>query len=348
LDPTREKLRLPGTRENIMQEHDVVGIGNAIVDIIGRCDDAFLARQGYAKGSMQLVDAAGAAKLYDAMGPAVEISGGSGANTIVGVASFGGRAGFIGKTADDQFGRIFGHDIRTAGVTFTTPAAATGSEPTGRCLVLVTPDGQRTMHTFLGVSPQLGGGEVDPALVASARIVYLEGYLFDRPEAKAAFRQAAGIAAQAGRQVALSLSDAFCVDRHREEFLAFIRASVDILFANEAEITSLYQTSSFEQAARRAQTDAKLAALTRSEHGSVILAEGKRVTVPAEPVAKVVDTTGAGDLYAAGFLFGLARGRDLETAGRLGSLAAAEVISHIGARPEKKLSDLAQAKGLVA
>ena len=330
-----------------MHEHDVVGIGNAIVDIIGRCDDAFLARHGYPKGSMQLVDAAGAAKLYDAMGPAVEISGGSGANTIVGVASFGGRAGFIGKTADDQFGRIFGHDIRAAGVTFTTPAAARGSEPTGRCLVLVSPDGQRTMHTFLGVSPQLGGGEVDPALIASARIVYLEGYLFDRPEAKAAFRQAAGIAAQGGRQVALSLSDAFCVDRHRGEFLEFIRASVDILLANEAEITSLYQTSSFDEAARCAQTDTKLAALTRSEKGSVILAQGTRLAVPADPVAKVVDTTGAGDLYAAGFLFGLARGRNLETAGRLGSLAAAEVISHLGARPEKKLGDLARAKGLL-
>src|SRR5215475_15895099 len=201
--------------ETSMQEHDVVGIGNAIVDIIGRCDDAFLAQRGYPKGSMQLVDAAGAAKLYDAMGPAVEISGGSGANTIVGVASFGGRAGFIGKTADDQFGHIFGHDIRTAGVTFTTPAAARGSEPTRRCLVLVTPDGQRTMHTFLGVSPQLGGGEVDRALVASARIVYLEGYLFDRPEAKAAFRTAASVAVSAGRQVALSLSDSFCVERHR-------------------------------------------------------------------------------------------------------------------------------------
>ncbi|MBO0740927.1 MAG: adenosine kinase [Hyphomicrobiaceae bacterium] len=331
-----------------MQEHDVVGIGNAIVDIIARCDEAFLARHGCAKGSMQLVDAAGATKLYDAMGPAVEISGGSGANTIVGVASFGGRAGFIGKTANDQFGHIFGHDIRTAGVTFTTPTAAQGSEPTGRCLVLVTPDGQRTMHTFLGVSPQLGGDEVDPALVASARIVYLEGYLFDRPEAKAAFRRAAAIAAQAGRQVALSLSDAFCVDRHRGEFLEFIRACVDILFANEAEITSLYQTRSFDEAVRSAQNDTKLAALTRSEKGSVVLGEGKKVAIPADPVAKVVDTTGAGDLYAAGFLFGLARGRDVETAGRLGSLAAAEVISHIGARPEKKLSALARAKGLLA
>jgi len=330
-----------------MQEHDVVGIGNAIVDIIGRCDEAFLARHGRVKGSMQLVDAAAVAKLYDDMGPGVEISGGSGANTIVGVASFGGKAGFIGKTAADQFGQIFGHDIRTAGVTFTTPPAASGSEPTGRCLVLVTPDGQRTMSTFLGVSPQLGGGEVDAELVASARIVYLEGYLFDRPEAKAAFRQAAGIAAKAGRQVALSLSDAFCVDRHRAEFLELIRSSVDILFANEAEITSLYQTDSFDEAARRASSDTKLAALTRSEKGSVILGGGKSFSVPAAPVAKVVDTTGAGDLYAAGFLYGVATGRDLETAGRLGSLAAAEIISHIGARPEMSLRELARAKGLL-
>jgi sugar/nucleoside kinase (ribokinase family) len=330
-----------------MQEHDVVGIGNAIVDIIGRCEEAFLARHGCAKGSMQLVDAATVARLYDDMGPAVEISGGSGANTIVGVASFGGSAGFIGKIADDQFGQIFGHDIRTAGVTFTTPAAAKGSEPTGRCLVLVTPDGQRTMNTFLGVSPQLGGGEVDADLIASARIVYLEGYLFDRPEAKAAFRQAAEMAAKAGRQVALSLSDAFCVDRHRAEFLELIRDSVDILFANEAEITSLYQTKSFDEAARRARADTKLAALTRSEKGSVILGEGKSIAVPAAPVAEVVDTTGAGDLYAAGFLYGVATGRDLETAGRLGSLAAAEIISHIGARPEVNLKELAQKRGLL-
>jgi sugar/nucleoside kinase (ribokinase family) len=330
-----------------MQEHDVVGIGNAIVDIIGRCDEAYLAKHACAKGSMQLVDAAAVAMLYDDMGPAVEISGGSGANTIVGVASFGGKAGFIGKTADDQFGQVFGHDIRTAGVTFTTPAAAKGSEPTGHCLVLVTPDGQRTMKTFLGVSPQLGGGEVDADLVASARIVYLEGYLFDRPEAMAAFRQAAGIAAKAGRQVALSLSDSFCVDRHRAEFLELIRSNVDILFANEAEITSLYQTKSFDEAARRAAAGTKLAALTRSEKGSVILGGGKSIAIPAAPVAKVVDTTGAGDLYAAGFLFGLATGRDFETAGRLGSLAAAEIISHVGARPEVSLKKLASERGLL-
>ena len=328
-------------------EHDVVGIGNAIVDIIGRCDDAFLARHGRAKGSMQLVDAATVAQLYDAMGPGIEISGGSVANTMVGVASFGGRAGFIGKTANDPFGTVFRHDITAAGVTFGTPAAA-GEEPTGRSLILVTPDGQRTMNTFLGVSPRLGGGQVDAELISSARIVYLEGYLFDRPEAKAAFRQAAAIAAKAARLVALSLSDPFCVDRHRPEFLDLVRKSVDILFANEAEIASLYETSSFDEAARRAQADTKLAALTRSEKGSVILGEGKSIAIAAAPVAKVVDTTGAGDLYAAGFLYGVATGKGLETAGRLGSLAAAEIISHIGARPQVKLAELARKNGLLA
>jgi len=329
-----------------MQEHDVVGIGNAIVDIIGRCDDAFLAQFGCTKGSMQLVDAATVLKLYDDMGPAIEISGGSVANTMVGVAAFGGKAGFIGKTADDQFGQVFRHDIRAAGVTFNTPSAG-DSEPTGRSLILVTPDGQRTMNTALGVSPRLGGGEVDAELIRSARILYLEGYLFDRPEAKAAFRQAADIAAKAGRQVALSLSDPFCVDRHRPEFLKLIKDSVDILFANEAEITSLYETTQFDDAARQAQTDTKLAALTRSEKGSVILSGGQAIAIPAAPVANVVDTTGAGDLFAAGFLFGVAKGKDLQTAGKLGSLAAAEIISHIGARPEVKLEELARKQGLL-
>jgi sugar/nucleoside kinase (ribokinase family) len=330
-----------------MQDHDVVGIGNAIVDIIGRCDDAFLARFGCIKGSMQLVDAARVLELYDAMGPAIEISGGSVANTMAGIASFGGKAGFIGKTADDQFGQVFRHDIRAAGVTFDTPPAARDGEPTGRSLILVTPDGQRTMNTSLGVSPKLGGGEVDADLVRSGRILYLEGYLFDRPEAKAAFRQAAEIAAKAGRQVALTLSDPFCVDRHREEFLALVRQSVDILFANEAEVMSLYETPQFDAAARQAQKDTRLAVLTRSEKGSVILSEGKSTAIQAAPVAKVVDTTGAGDLYAAGFLFGVATGKDLETAGNLGSMAAAEIISHVGARPETPLRELAKSVGLL-
>jgi sugar/nucleoside kinase (ribokinase family) len=330
-----------------MHDHDVVAIGNAIVDIIGSCDDAFLAAHARVKGSMQLVDAPTVERLYGAMGPAIEISGGSAANTAVGVASFGGRSGFIGKTATDQFGEVFRHDIRAAGVTFDTPPAG-GGEPTGRSLILVTPDGQRTMNTFLGVSPQLGSGEVNADLVRSARILYLEGYLFDRPEAKAAFRQAAGIAARAGRQVALTLSDPFCVDRHRSEFLALVRTSVDILFANESEVTSLYETASFDQAARRAQADTKLAALTRSEKGSVILGGGKAIEIPAAAVEAVVDTTGAGDLYAAGFLFGVAHGLPLETSGKLGSLAAAEVISHVGARPQVGLAELAQKRGVLA
>jgi sugar/nucleoside kinase (ribokinase family) len=330
-----------------MQEHDVVAIGNAIVDIIARCDDAFLSRHGCIKGAMQLVDGAAVGHLYEAMGPAIEISGGSVANTMVGVASLGGKAGFIGKTGGDSFGRVFAHDIRAAGVTFTTTPADSGA-PSGRSLILVTPDGQRTMSTFLGVSPQLGGGEVDETLIRSARIVYLEGYLFDRAEAKAAFRQAAGIAAKAGRQVALTLSDPFCVDRHRAEFRELIRSNVDILFANEAEITALYQTDSFEDAARQAQADTRLAALTRSEKGSVILSEGTSIAIAAAPVARVVDTTGAGDLYAAGLLFGIARGLGLETAGRLGSMAAAEVISHMGARPETSLRDLATKNNLLS
>jgi sugar/nucleoside kinase (ribokinase family) len=307
-------------------KHDVVGIGNAIVDIIGRCNDAFLAEHGASKGHMRLVEADTVKSLYDDMGPAVEMSGGSVANTMVGIAAFGGSAAFIGKVADDEFGRIFAHDIRSAGVTFTTPPAS-GRAPTARSLILVTPDGERTMNTYLCV-------------------VYLEGYLFDRPEAKAAFRQAADIAVKAGRQVALSLSDSFCVDRHRAEFLDLIRGHIDILFANEAEILALYQAKAFEDAARMARGDTKLAVLTRGSKGSVIFSGEKAATVAPEPVRSVVDTTGAGDLYAAGFLYGLTAGKPIEVCGRLGSLAAAEVISHMGARPEQSLAKLAAARGL--
>lgn len=329
-------------------KYDVVGIGNAIVDVIGRCDDAFLAARGLNKGGMQLLfDAAAVADLYKSMGPSIEISGGSAANTIVGVASFGGKAAFIGKVADDELGRIFAHDIRAAGVEFDTPASK-GGAPTARSLILVTPDGERTMNTFLGVSPELGGGELKADMIAAGRVVYLEGYLFDRDEAKAAFRQAADIAAKAGREVALTLSDGFCVDRHRHEFRKLIKEQVDILFANESEITSLYQTASFEEAAKHAALDVKLAVLTRSAKGAVIYSHGKPIVVPAVPVAKVVDTTGAGDLYAAGFLYGHAKGHDLETCGRLGSLAAAEIISHVGARPEQPLDRLAREKKVLA
>ena len=320
---------------------DVVGIGSAIVDIIGRCDDAFLQRHGCPKGNMQLVDQQTIVSLYKSMGPAIEISGGSVANTMVGIASFGGKSKFIGKVADDEFGRIFSHDITSAGVAFAS-RPATGGLPTSRSLILVTPDGERTMNTFLGISTDLGEAEIDSSSLTTAKILYLEGYLFDRPEGMAAFRKAATIAAETGCQVALSLSDAFCVDRHRSAFRDFVKHGVDILFANESEITSLYQTSSFDEAATQVREDTQLAALTRSAAGSVIIGPGKPITVPAHPVAKVVDTTGAGDLYAAGFLFGLTQGKSLEASARLGGLAAAEVIGHLGARPECNLADLAR------
>ncbi len=325
--------------------YDVVAIGNAIVDIIGRCDDAFLERHGAPKGHMRLVDADTSAALYAAMGPAVEISGGSAANTMVGLASFGARAAFIGRIASDDFGRIFRHDIKAAGVVFDSEPVA-GRAPTSRSMILVTPDGERTMNTFLGISTELDQGEVRADMIAQSAIVYLEGYLFDRPEAKAAFRQAASIAKKAGRRVALTLSDGFCVDRHRDEFLDLIRSDVDILFANEDEITSLYQLP-FDEAAARTAADTSLAALTRSAKGSLILADGKSINVPVDPVAKVVDTTGAGDLYAAGFLYGVTQGMPMEVAGRLGSIAAAEIIGHIGARPEVRLDKLAREKGLM-
>ena len=324
---------------------DVCGIGNAIVDIIGRCDDAFLAAHGAAKGHMQLVDAETITTLYDAMGPAVEISGGSGANTMAGIASFGGRAAFIGKVGRDDFGGIFAHDIKAAGVAFeTTPSDS--NTPTGRSLILVTPDGERTMNTFLGVSPELGSGEIDKAMITESAITYLEGYLFDRDEAKAAFAEAAGYAKAAGRKVALTLSDGFCVDRHRDSFLALIKNDIDILFANEAEITSLYSTSSFDEAARQVGQDTHLAVLTRSEKGSTVVSGADQTSVEALPIAQVVDTTGAGDLYAAGFLYGHSKGLDHTTSARLGSAAAAEIISHVGARPEASLAELAKEHGL--
>jgi sugar/nucleoside kinase (ribokinase family) len=327
--------------------YDVTGIGNAIVDIIGRCDDAYLSTIGAAKGSMRLVDADEIVKIYGGMGPAVEISGGSAANTLAGVASFGGRAGFIGKVANDEFGRIFSHDIRSIGVHFNS-APVSGSMPTSRSLILVTPDGERTMNTFLGISTDLTGGQLDRDLIRDSAILYLEGYLFDRPDAKQAFQDAVSVAKGAGRKVALSLSDAFCVDRHRAEFLALIRSGVDIVFANETEIKSLYETQSFDEAAKHARRDIKLAALTRSAKGSHIFSDGKDIAIAAAPVAQVVDTTGAGDLYAAGFLYGVAHGLSLETSGNLASLAAAEVISHIGARPAVPLNQLARQNGLIS
>lgn len=325
---------------------DVTGIGNAIVDIIGRCDDAYLAKIGADKGSMRLVDASAIAKIYSGMGPATEMSGGSAANTIAGVASFGGKAGFIGKVADDEFGRIFSHDIRSIGVNFASAPVA-GSQPTSRSLILVTPDGERTMNTYLGISTDLDHGQIDGDLIADSAILYLEGYLFDRDDAKAAFRAALAQAKRADRKVALTLSDGFCVDRHRAEFLDLIQSGVDILFANEKEIMSLYETGIFDDAANRASRDTKLAVLTRSAKGSIILNEGTTTKIDAVRIDEVVDTTGAGDLYAAGFLYGYSQGHSLETCGKLASLAAAEVISHVGARPQAGLAQLACEKGLI-
>jgi adenosine kinase len=280
------------------------------------------------------------------MGPAVEISGGSAANTIVGVAGFGARAAFIGKVKDDELGRTFAHDIRASGVSFTTPPAADGPS-TARCYVLVTPDGERTMNTYLGAAQDLHPNDVDADAVAAAAITYLEGYLWDPPHAKDAFRKAAKIAHDAGRQVALTLSDAFCVDRYRAEFLDLIRSrTVDLVFANERELQSLYQVSDFDAAVKALRADASLAAVTRSEKGCVVVSKDGVEAIPAAPIERMVDATGAGDLFAAGFLFGLARGQDHRTSARLGALAAAEVIQHIGARPEVSLKSLAQKHGL--
>ena len=321
-------------------ELDVIGIGNALVDVLCHESETFLERHGLAKGTMRLIDEARARALYDAMGPAVEISGGSAANTIVGVASFGGRAHYVGKVRDDQLGEVFRHDLKSVGVYYTTPMATTGPS-TGRCLIVVTPDAQRTMNTYLGASTQLGPADVDAGLIARGRILYLEGYLFDPPAAQEAFRVASGLAHAAGRKVALTLSDPFCVDRHRAAFVDLVERHVDVLFANEVEICALYEANDFDAALQRVRRHCEIAALTRSERGSVVVAGGDVHVIEAQKEGAVVDTTGAGDLYAAGFLYGYTRGDHLDVCGRLGSIAAAEVISHLGARPESDLSELA-------
>lgn len=325
---------------------DVAGIGNAIVDVIAHADEAFLAAEEMAKGAMTLIDAARADELYARMGPGIESSGGSAGNTMAGIASLGGSGAYIGKVRDDALGNIFRHDITAIGIGFETPSASTGPG-TARCLILVTPDGQRTMGTYLGACVDLGPEDIDPRVVAAARVTYLEGYLFDPPRAKAAFRRAAAVAHAADRLVALSLSDPFCVGRHRDEFRNLVATDIDILFANEAEICSLYQTDDFDQAAAAVRDQVKIAALTRSEKGSVLIADGAAHIVPAAPVSRVIDTTGAGDLYAAGVLFGLTRGLPLPTCGAVGSLCAAEIISHVGARPEAALDKLVASAGLV-
>jgi sugar/nucleoside kinase (ribokinase family) len=327
-------------------KYDVLGIGNAIFDVLVQTDEAFLARHGMAKGGMALIDEARALAIYADMGPATEMSGGSAANTIVGIANLGARAAYVGKVRDDQIGRLYTHDIRAAGVTFETPAAA-GGPATGCSYILVTPDGERTMNTWLGAAQDLTPADIDEAQVAASAIIYLEGYLWDPRSAKEAFVKAAAIAHGAGRQVALTLSDSFCVDRYRDEFLDLMRkGTVDLIFANEAELRSLYQTSDFETALKQLREDTKLGIVTRSEKGCVVASKDGVVAVPAFPIDRMVDTTGAGDLFAAGFLFGLVRGAGYENAGRLGALAAAEVIQHIGARPQASLRELAQQNGL--
>ena len=318
--------------------YDILGIGNAIVDVVARSDDGFLSRHDMHKGAMALVDAPTAAAIYLAMGPGRESSGGSAANTCAVAALLGSRVAYLGKVADDQLGQVFRHDINAVGVHFPS-APLIGGPPTARCLILVTPDGQRTMNTFLGACVTLTEDDVDEDLVAAAAVTYLEGYLFDPPAAQAAFRRAATAAHAAARQVALSLSDAFCVNRHRDAFRDLVAGHVDILFGNETEITALYEENTFDAAAEAARRDVDLAVLTRSEAGSLILRGTETVEIAAEP-AKVVDTTGAGDAYAAGFLAGLTAGRSLPACGRLGSIAAAEVISHYGARPESDLRKL--------
>jgi sugar/nucleoside kinase (ribokinase family) len=318
---------------------DVVGIGNAIVDVIAHAEDAFLAREGLVKGTMALIDAPRAEALYQMMGPAVEISGGSVGNTMAGVASLGGSGAYIGKVRDDFLGQVYRHDITAAGVRFDTSAATSGPG-TARCLILVTPDGQRTMNTYLGACVELGPADIDPDLIAGAEITYLEGFLYDPPQAQEALRKAAAVAHAAGRKVALNLSDPFCVGRHRDAFRDLVDGHIDILFANEAEICSLYEIADFAEAAAAVRGHVAIAALTRSAAGSVILSDSAEHVIAAAPVARVVDTTGAGDLYAAGFLYGLTRGLPLPNCGAIGSLCAAEIISHVGARPETALSRL--------
>ncbi len=329
-----------------LAKYDVLGIGNAIFDILVQTDESFLKHHGMIKGAMALIDEARAASIYRDMGPAVEMSGGSAANTIVGIANLGARAAYVGKVRDDQIGRMYMHDIRAAGVAFETRPALDGPA-TGCSYILVTPDGERTMNTYLGAAQELTSDDIDAVQIAASSVIYLEGYLWDPKGAKGAFVKASTIAHQAGRQVALTLSDSFCVDRYRGEFLELMRnGTVDLVFANEAELHSLYETSDFDTALAQLRSDAKLGVVTRSEKGCVVASGDGAIAVPAFPIRAMIDTTGAGDLFAAGFLFGLVRNAGHENAGRLGALAAAEVIQHIGARPQASLKELAKANGL--
>lgn len=325
---------------------DVLCIGNAIVDVIARVEDDFVRRHDLVKGSMNLIDEERAEALYEDMGQAVEISGGSAGNTAAGIASFGGRGGYFGKVKDDQLGAIFRHDMRAQNVHFETQAAAEGPA-TARSFILVTPDGERTMNTYLGACVNLTMADVDPDVVKAAQVTYMEGYLWDRPEAKEAFKLAAKIARQAGRTTSITLSDSFCVERHRESFLDLIRNDIDIVFANESEIKSLYQTQNFDGALQAIARDCPVAVLTRSAAGCVVVKGEEVHASPAFPVNKVIDVTGAGDLFAAGFLHGYTKGMTLPRCAQLGALAAAEIISHVGARPEINLQAHASALGFL-
>lgn len=325
--------------------YDVCAVGNAIVDIIADCEDAFLDSYGITKGAMTLIDEARADFLYGQIGPAIEMSGGSAANSVAGIAALGGTPTYIGKVKDDQFGGIFRHDMRASGVHYPTKASIDGPA-TARSLILVTADAQRSMNTYLGACVDLSAQDIDAQLVANAQVTFLEGYLFDKPKAQEAFHVAAKISHDAGRRLALTLSDTFCVDRHRDGFLELVRDEVDILIANEFELMSLYQVPTFEEAIAIARTQCSIAVGTRSEKGAVIACGSDLLMIEAEPVANVLDSTGAGDLFAAGLLFGVTHGQDMATSGRIGALAAAEVISHYGPRPQRDLKEFVRAKGI--
>lgn len=327
----------------VTEQHsfDIVGIGNALVDVLAHQDDAFLEHHGMTKGSMALIDTARAEELYTALGTSTEVSGGSCANTVAGVASFGGKAAFLGRVHDDSLGTVFAHDIRASGVHFDTKPAIDGP-PTGRCLIVVTPDAQRTMNTYLGASSSFEPGDIDATLIASAKVTYLEGYLFDEPASKEAYWAATEIASGAGRQVALTLSDTFCVERYRDEWLPLVHDRVDILFANEAEALALWQGDDIADAVERTRQEVAIGCITRSEKGSIVVSGDETYEVAAHPIEHLVDTTGAGDLYAAGFLYGYTQGRPLPECGKLGSLAASAVLGHVGARPELSLAQLVE------
>ncbi|MEL7272104.1 MAG: adenosine kinase [Pseudomonadota bacterium] len=325
---------------------DVLTVGNAIVDIIARADDDFLGREDITKAAMNLIDAERAEHLYSVMGPAIETSGGSAGNTAAGLASLGGNAAYLGKVSDDHLGGVFTHDIRAIGVHFDT-APLNGEPPTARSMIFVTPDGERTMNTYLGACVELGPEDVDKDVVAASQVTYFEGYLWDPPRAKDAIRLAAEVAHENKRQVALTLSDAFCVDRYRDEFLDLMRSgTVDLIFANDAELKSLYQTSDLGSAVNAVKEDVAMAAVTLGEKGSMVVSREQTLEVDAHPIEKLEDTTGAGDLYAAGFLYGLTSGRNLRDCARIGGLAAAEVIQHIGPRPRVSLKDLLAQSGI--